>query len=111
MNYKTLNDAASNEPALETGETEIWYQKPDHFGEMKTNQNNLEETHVLLGTIKSESLEEIYRSLQAENWSPLGEARNLILNKKLGHTSMCVGDTIVIKGKVFIVAPVGFEEI
>jgi hypothetical protein len=39
---------------------------------------------------------------QGENWSPNGEARDLILAKGLRHTSMSVGDVIEDEGGIFL---------
>ena len=47
--------------------------------------------------------------MQAEVWSPNGEARALVQSKGLGHTSMSVGDVAVVDGKAFVVASFGFE--
>jgi hypothetical protein len=32
--------------------------------------------------------------MQGENWSPNGEARDLIRSNNLSHTSMCCGDVV-----------------
>jgi hypothetical protein len=48
--------------------------------------------------------------MQAESWSPNGEARPLIIQKDLTHTSMSMGDVIVDEaGSVHLVAMFGFE--
>jgi hypothetical protein len=50
--------------------------------------------------------------MQAELWSPNGEARPLIYAKGLQHTSMSIGDVIVDEmGKTFVVASIGFREV
>lgn len=38
--------------------------------------------------------EDVFHAMQAENWSPNGEARKLIQSLDVGHTSMCGGDII-----------------
>ena len=72
---------------------------------------------------KIEFLEDVYRSMQGENWSPYGEAYKLT-QEKLVHTSMSIGDIITINASTlynlfnptivirnFIVADIGFKEI
>jgi hypothetical protein len=53
--------------------------------------------------------EAVFELMQGEKWSPLGEAKNLIQQKGLTHTSMSVGDIIEIKGKFYIACMAGFE--
>ena len=65
-----------------------------------------------------ELLEDIYRAMQGEFWSPYGEALTLT-QEKLVHTSMSKGDIISINCthnkriniRDFIVADMGFKEI
>lgn len=112
---KTLNDL------MPVGTTEIWYSKPNDYQfdsyEMRKktgrvpDKNNLTKTHVLLGKIAQTSLEEIYGIMQGENWSPKGEARELIKTLGLWHTSMSVGDIIKIGDKVWLVDMIGFVEL
>ena len=49
--------------------------------------------------------------MQGENWSPNGEARNLIGSLGLSHTSMSVGDIIEIDGNLFFVDRHGFKKL
>lgn len=111
--YKSLNDAPYLK--LKQGPTEIWYMRPEHFREgimgAEPDPNDLEKTHVLLGTIQSDVPEDIFFLMQGENWSPRGEANQLILDKGLKHTSMSVGDVIVIDNEVSMVDFSGFREI
>jgi hypothetical protein len=61
---------------------------------------------------KQPALDRIYASMQAEVWSPNGEARVLIRQKDLAHTSMSVGDVIVDpEGHAQLVASAGFEDL
>jgi len=108
---------------LEKMKTEIWYAKPEVFrdtimGSMWLGTENcktvidacdLAKTHVKLCCVESEDLDEVYFSMQGENWSPNGEARQLITKRGLHHTSMSVGDVIVVDDKVFMVDNVGFK--
>jgi hypothetical protein len=105
------------------GETQIWYAKPESvpntiFGPqwlrasgIEITAKTLQNTHVLLGSVSDTSLESIFHRMQAEIWSPEGEARSLIQKKGLAHTSMSVGDVIVSNGKAHMVDQVGFVEL
>jgi hypothetical protein len=65
-----------------------------------------------------EYLEDVYRAMQGEFWSPYGEALKLT-QEKLVHTSMSIGDIISVNYTTdkkinirnFIVADTGFKEI
>lgn len=72
----------------------------------------IEETYAELGMFKSNSdKEHLFWALQAENYSPKGEAKDLILSKGLRHTSMSVGDILVINGVYHLVDIFGFSEL
>jgi hypothetical protein len=94
---------------------QIWYMRPEWFREgicgEKPDPANLGATHVHLKDVPAMlPLEIIYAKMQGENWSPNGEARTLIEEKGLSHTSMSVGDVIVDEtGQAHIVARSGFE--
>jgi hypothetical protein len=51
-------------------------------------------THRFVKQLAASSLEEIYRQMQAEHWSPRGEARTRIASLNLAHTSLSVGDVV-----------------
>ena len=113
--YESLNDAPLN--ALKKGDTEIWYQKdydPERVNNICKNPKrfkpDLKRDYILLGKIKSKNLDEIYWVMQGEVWSPEGQANNLIKKLGLSHTSMMVGDCIVMDGKTYMVCDVGFAE-
>ena len=131
VNYKTVTDAydahGDEVKGLKKGKTQIWYMRKEVFRDlnmgydfaMKYSPENvpstplvpkeLEQTHVLLGTIQEKSLPKIFRLMQGELWSPYGEAKDLITKKKLHHTSMSVGDIIGIGKKYFMVDKSGFK--
>ncbi len=127
VSYKTLNDAydAHGLQGLKKGNTEIWYMKQEFFrefnmgwkflvrqGTMETLQKKVpDETHVLLGKVREYRPSKIFQLMQGETWSPYGEARDLITKKRLHHTSMSVGDIIVVKRKIFFVDMSGFKEL
>lgn len=101
---------------------QVWYMKPDWFlsgtfGKRPDNMN-LGRTHVHLKDMQTPeggnwALEKIWIAMQGENWSPNGEARSLIEEKGLRHTSMSVGDCLVDAdtGEVFLVKNAGFQSI
>ena len=83
------------------------------FGKKLPSVADLERTHAPIGTVMADHLEHVFMKMQAENWSPCGEARELIEKSKTGHTSMCMGDVVedLATKKFYFVAMVGFEEI
>lgn len=129
--YKTLNQAAPYYEGLASGKTEIWYMKPEQFRNLSMGLDflkkyqgredmempqvpttkTLKNTHILLGKIKETDKENIFRMMQGENWSPFGEARNLIRSKGLKHTSMSVGDVVKIGSSAFMVDTYGFKKL
>lgn len=76
-------------------------------------RSNLGETHVWLMDLEAENLEDVFKKMQGEKWSPNGEARQLILSKGFRHTSISVGDVVydVEADKYFEVDMIGFREI
>jgi hypothetical protein len=132
--YKSVNDAEPYNSGYGKGSTEIWYMNPKHFRnfsmgpdfikkyygteegekmemEPMPTAKTLSKTHVLLGKIKETKKENIFRMMQGENWSPAGEARNLIRSKGLKHTSMSVGDIIKIGSNIFMADNFGFKKL
>ncbi len=96
---------------------QVWYMRPEFFrdgicGVRTANARDLAATHVHLIDIDATGINQLYQFMQAENWSPNGEARSLIESKGLQHTSMSVGDVIVDDvGNVHVVATIGFKAI
>lgn len=73
---------------------------------------NLEATHTFLTVLSGEcSAEEVFVHMQAENWSPNGEACFLIEQLGLHHTSMSVGDLLVRNGEAFYCDHIGFKKL
>ena len=102
----------------------IFYMKPSFFADgilgphwLEHNQKlptvkKLDETHVYLRCIEADTMKEVFAKMQAEMWSPNGEAIDLIEEKGLHHTSMSVGDVIVDEeGRVFMIESMGFWEL
>jgi hypothetical protein len=98
----------------------IWYMAPAWFrqgisGE-RPNPADLGGTHVHLMDIEAatdtEKLDEVFASMQGERWSPNGEARATLQAKGLEHTSMSVGDVIVVDDeRAYVVARFGFDRL
>ena len=109
--FKSLNDT------IPAGTTEIWYQTKSTWENVSFRSSpefslaTLEDTHIHLGSINLERKEDVFRAMQGENWSPEGEARDLIEDKGLVHTSMSVNDIIKIGNRAWRVASFGFKEI
>ncbi len=51
-------------------------------------------SHAWLFEIEAASLDDAFRRMQGEDWSPNGEGRGLIQALGLRHTSMSVGDVL-----------------
>ena len=51
-------------------------------------------SHRRVRTLTAASPDEVYQQMQAEIWSPHGEARRLIRRLRLEHTSLSVGDVV-----------------
>ena len=85
----------------------VYYMKPDFFQDgimgakwcrrkgMLPDPSKIDATHIYLGVFKATDLEDLFRRMQGENWSPNGEAAPMIAAKGLHHTSMSVGDIAV----------------
>ena len=58
-------------------------------------------------------LEELYWRMQGENWSPNGEAREVLMLTGVQHTSMSVGDITrcVESGEVWRVEDIGWKDV
>jgi len=98
-------------------EFHVYYQKPEFFGDFTFSDNlsgsKIDDTHIFLKFVLANNLEDVFKKMQGENWSPNGEARKLIIEKGLEHTSMSVGDVVYDSylRKWSKVAMAGFEEI
>lgn len=92
---------------------QIWYMKNDWFrqGIVGTDPSSvIELTHTPVAVIEVQSIGEVFTRMQAENWSPNGEARYLIAALGLSHTSLCTGDIAIDSaGGIHICRPIGWE--
>jgi hypothetical protein len=126
MQYRTLADAAEvtgDQRYAGTG-AEVWYMKPEVFrdftmgpewlremGEELPTTRTIARTHILVGEVGERNPERIFEMMQGENWSPRGEARSLIRKLGLRHTSMSVGDCVLIGSKLYMTGGLGFEKL
>src|SRR5262245_55915818 len=101
----------------DTMKYKVHYMKPASIprfilGGTVPSQSALAETHVFLREIEAMSHEQVWMKQQAESWSPNGEARALILEKGLQHTSMSIGDVIEDEDGFFVVVDaIGFRSL
>jgi hypothetical protein len=72
----------------------VWYAKEPTFRSRNLYWMDLAKTHTPLIEIEASDLENVYCRMQAENWSPNGESREMIKSLGLHHTSMSVGDVV-----------------
>lgn len=73
----------------------VYYQR--FFGLLRPAETRLtwlDITHCRVKQIEANGLDEVYRQMQGEVWSPKGEARELIRSLGLSHTSLSVGDVV-----------------
>lgn len=56
--------------------------------------DNIEATHVPLVEVEACNLDHVFWTMQGHVWSPNGEARPLIRQAGLHHTSLSVGDIV-----------------
>jgi len=96
-----------------------WAWMEEHSGRM-TERTIKTKTHVQLTTIEVPEgvqhstisvLEYLFLAMQGENWSPNGEASELIRSKDLTHTSMSVGDVVEVGSKLYAVDLVGWVDV
>ncbi len=71
-----------------------------------TTKVALQQTHAQLGTLKDylqvAGLTDFLGYLQAEDWSPNGEADDMLARLNLKHTSMTFGDVFIIEGVIYM---------
>ena len=72
--------------------------------------DTIDETHVEVAHVDAEHLSTVYYTMQAEVWSPCGEALELITDLGLTHTSMSVGDIVLDDAGVYwLCLPLGWH--
>jgi hypothetical protein len=106
----------------------VFYQMPEQFS--KIMRSVVDQYHITEKDVQDESkykmvfvidqkdhpdiedLEDVYHYMQAENWSRNGEARGLIHDLGLAHTSISVGDVVQKDdGSLWVVCMRGFSQI
>lgn len=66
--------------------------------------------YTFVGTQFANTVDDVFYRMQAPNWSPNGEAYNLITALGLQHTSMSVGDLLLCEdGIIYEADLVGWE--
>lgn len=115
--YGCVQDACDNpqvdkavQEALQSGSTQVWYRKEGvgMFTLPDPDPNNLQATHTHLTSIACRDPEACFFALQGEMWSPNGEANGLV-SERHSHTSMSVGDCLVIGKAVHVCAGTGWK--
>jgi len=84
--------------------THIYYRREPDFAELKQKYNTwwaafemwLKDDFEFVVGLRTVNKELTYHFMQGEVWSPLGEARQLITECGLKHTSMSVGDIMIV---------------
>lgn len=120
--YTSLNDAVITDAILAVGPTQVWFVKNEYYRAfcmgaefakadgVEFDPKNPKKTHVLVGYVTDAEKEELFDALQGENWSPNGEARDLVKSLST-HTSMSVGDVLIQHGDPYMVEDFGFAGI
>lgn len=131
-NFKSLTDsiAISNLVNANGNDVEIFYLDKANYSDLTRDltfslsfalknghdlgdvKQLIENNYISLGQFKTNAdCEDIYDVMQGENWSPLGEARDLIEKKRLCHTSMSVGDVVRVNDQYMFVDMCGFKNL
>jgi hypothetical protein len=84
----------------------------DYISPTHMTRGYFDKYYRAVADITAEGLEEVYTEMQADNWSPHGEARELILSLGLSHTSMMISDIVFCHndGKYYWCSWAGFDE-
>lgn len=124
--YRTLKDAyeVTEDPRFLSGKTQVWYYKRSEsrdfgmgsFGLERSGKwpsvEDLSLTHVLIGHVSENNPGKVFEMMQGEYWSPDGEASTMPALRMAGHTSMSVGDIIVLpNGRALMVDMAGFRDL
>lgn len=113
-----VNDFASIEAGLQPGPVQIAFIRAPYFfrfysGEVLPELSSLATTHVIIGNILETGLDEIYRILQKEVWSPNDEACTMLRELGVAHTSIGPGDVVIIGDRYWVCtdSPEGWREL
>lgn len=128
----TLNDFAEQpgfpeqfKASFAPGTTEIWYRLNSKsprtgtddipfFKPKKPRLSELSQSHVLIGSVAESNFVTLFHMMQAEMWQPMGSppgspARLFLQARGAEHSSMSVGDCIVMQGRGWMCKSVGWE--
>ena len=124
--HRTLKDAygVTGDPRFLSGKTQVWYYKRSEsrdfgmgsFGLERSGKwpsvEDLSLTPVLIGHVSENNPGKVFEMMQGEYWSPDGEASTMPALRMAGHTSMSVGDIIVLpSGRALMVDMAGFRDL
>lgn len=72
----------------------------------------IQSTHIEVGQVhcppekkgkaRGQWLKALFAAMQATKWTPDGEARSLMVKRRLSHASMSIGDAVQIGGELFV---------
>jgi len=79
----------------------------------------IQSTHTEVGQVhappkgksRTDWLKALFAAMQASKWTPDGEARSLLVKRRLSHASMSIGDAIQIGGELWMVGLEGFKAV
>lgn len=81
----------------------------------------IQSTHIEVGQVhcppgkggkqRLQWLKSLFTALQASKWTPDGEARSLLIKRRLSHASMSIGDAVQIGGELYVAGLVGFVQV
>ena len=121
--YRSLLDAVdvTGDDRYGSGRTQIFYFNKGLFSNFSRGTRgldlnavlaDLDNTHTRIGRVNETDLSEIFNMMQGEVWSPNGEANTMPAMSKTGHTSMSMGDVIMLpNGSVYMVDFSGFTNL
>jgi hypothetical protein len=91
----------------------VYYKKYPFEPVKQMTEEEFAEEYTLLMELKAKDMNDVFWQMQGEVWSPNGEARQIIKDFGLTHTSMMSQDVIydAEKDAYFMVKPIGFEQI
>ena len=119
----SLQDAAdvTGDDRYGSGSTQIFYFNKGLFSKFSRGTRgldlnavlaDLDNTHTRIGRVNETDLSEIFNMMQGEVWSPNGEANTMPAMSKTGHTSMSMGDVIMLpNGSAYMVDFSGFTNL
>lgn len=121
--YRSLLDAVdvTGDDRYGSGRTQIFYFNKGLFSKFSRGTRGLDlnavladlgNTHTRIGRVNETDLSKIFNMMQGEVWSPNGEANTMPAMSKTGHTSMSIGDVIMLpNGSAYMVDFSGFTNL